>query len=129
MGVPPTVLFRVTAFFAISLLMAQLACNNAGPPVLAGKAGGRGGFPVSPVTAGMAEQRDVPVQVRQIGAVEPVAVIAVKAQIGGELTKVLFREGEDIRKGQELFEIDPRPYQQAIDQAQAAIEKDNALIA
>jgi multidrug efflux system membrane fusion protein len=58
-----------------------------------------------------------------------VAVIAVKAQIGGELTKVLFREGEDIHKGQQLFEIDPRPYQQAIDQAQAAIEKDNALIA
>jgi multidrug efflux system membrane fusion protein len=80
------------------------------------------------VTAAKAELRDVPVQVRQIGSVEPVAVIAVKAQIGGELTKVLFREGDDVRKGQQLFEIDPRPYQQAIDQAQAAIEKDNALI-
>jgi multidrug efflux system membrane fusion protein len=80
------------------------------------------------VTAAKAELRDVPVQVRQIGSVEPVAVIAVKAQIGGELTKVLFREGDDVRKGEQLFEIDPRPYRQAIDQAQAAIEKDNALI-
>jgi len=57
------------------------------------------------------------------------AVIAVKAQIGGELTKVLFREGDDVRKGQELFEIDARPYRQAVDQAQAAIAKDEALVA
>jgi membrane fusion protein, multidrug efflux system len=116
------------AAFAIPILLAQIACNSTSP---ASKApGGRaGGFPASPVTAAKAELRDVPVQVRQIGSVEPVAIIAVKAQIGGELTKALFREGDDIRKGQQLFEIDPRPYRQAIDQAQAAIEKDNALIA
>jgi membrane fusion protein, multidrug efflux system len=116
------------AAFAIPVLLAQIACNSAAP---ASKApGGRASaFPASPVTAAKAELRDVPVQVRQIGSVEPVAIIAVKAQIGGELTKVLFREGDDIRKGQQLFEIDPRPYRQAMDQAQAAIEKDNALIA
>jgi multidrug efflux system membrane fusion protein len=113
------------AAFAVSVVVTQLACNTPSP---AGKAVGRGGFPASPVTVAKAEQKDVPVQVRQIGGVEPVAVIAVKAQIGGELTKVFFREGEDVRKGQQLFQIDPRPYQQAIDQAQAAIEKDNALI-
>jgi multidrug efflux system membrane fusion protein len=113
--------------FVISVCLAQLACNTSSP---AGKGpAGRGGFPASPVTAAKAELRDVPVQVRQIGSVEPVAVIAVKAQIGGELTRVLFREGDDVRKGQQLFEIDPRPYRQAIDQAQAAIDKDNALIA
>jgi len=122
------VLFRTKTGLAISLLVTQLACTNSAPTP--GKALGRGGgFGASPVTAGIAERRDVPVQVRQIGAVEPVAVIAVKAQVGGELNKVLFREGEDVRKGQLLFEIDPRPYQQAIAQAQAAIEKDNALIA
>jgi multidrug efflux system membrane fusion protein len=125
-GVSATVPFRLKAAFAISVCAAQVACNTTSP---AGKAPGRGGLPASPVTAAKAEQKDVPLQVRQIGSVEPVAVIAVKAQIGGELTKVLFREGEDIRKGQQLFEIDTRPYQQAIDQAQAAIEKDNALIA
>jgi multidrug efflux system membrane fusion protein len=85
--------------------------------------------PATPVTVATAEMRDVPVQVRQIGSVEAVSVIAVKAQVGGELTKVLFREGDDVRAGQQLFEIDPRPYQQAIDQAQAAIAKDQALIA
>jgi membrane fusion protein, multidrug efflux system len=116
------------AAFAISILLAQIACNSTTSATKA--PGGRAGaFPASPVTAAKAELRDVPVQVRQIGSVEPVAIIAVKAQIGGELTKVLFREGDDIRKGQQLFEIDPRPYRQAMDQAQAAIEKDNALIA
>jgi multidrug efflux system membrane fusion protein len=115
---------------AVSLLALQLACGSSAPN--AGGPGGRGrggALPPSPVTAAKAELKDVPVQVRQIGSVEAAAVIAVKAQIGGQLTKVLFRDGEDVRKGQPLFEIDPRPYQQAIDQAQAAIEKDNALIA
>jgi membrane fusion protein, multidrug efflux system len=116
------------AAIAIPILLAQIACTSTSPTGK-GPGGRAGGFAPSPVTAAKAELRDVPVQVRQIGSVEPVAVIAVKAQIGGELTKVLFREGDDVRKGQQLFEIDPRPYRQAIDQAQAAIEKDNALIA
>ena len=88
----------------------------------------RGPLPPTPVTVAMAEMRDIPIQVREVGSVEPVAVIAVKAQIGGELNRVFFREGEDIKKGQQLFEIDPRPYQQALDQAEAALEKDTALV-
>lgn len=86
-------------------------------------------LPPTPVTIARAEMRDIPLQVRQIGSVEPVAVIAVKAQINGELERVLFKEGQDVKKNQELFEIDPRPYQQALDQAMAALEKDTALVA
>jgi multidrug efflux system membrane fusion protein len=89
----------------------------------------KGGLPPTPVTVAQAEMRDIPIQVRQIGSVEAVAVIAVKAQIGGELNQVFFKEGQDVKKGQELFEIDPRPYQQAVDQAQAALDKDLALVA
>lgn len=85
-------------------------------------------LPPTPVTIAKAEMRDIPLQVRQIGSVEPVAVIAVKAQINGELQQVLFKEGQDLKKGQDLFVIDPRPYQQASDQAQAALEKDIALV-
>jgi multidrug efflux system membrane fusion protein len=69
------------------------------------------------------------VQVRVIGAVESAVTVAVKAQVAGELTQVLFKEGQDVRKGQLLFQIDPRPYQQALDQAQAALAKDTALVA
>jgi len=83
----------------------------------------------TPVTVAQAQMRDIPIEVRQIGSVEPVAVIAVKAQISGELNQVFFKEGEDIKKGQELFEIDPRPYRQALDQARAALDKDVALVA
>jgi membrane fusion protein, multidrug efflux system len=86
-------------------------------------------LPPTPVTIAKAEMRDIPLQVRQIGSVEPVAVIAVKAQINGELERVLFKEGQDVKKDQELFEIDPRPYQQALDQATAALDKDTALVA
>ncbi len=117
----------ITTGCVATILFAQLACNSAAP--ISKGAAGRGGPPATPVTVAKAEMRDVPVQIRQIGSVEAVSVIAVKAQIGGELTKVFFREGDDIKKGQELFEIDPRPYQQAIDQAQAAIAKDEALVA
>jgi membrane fusion protein, multidrug efflux system len=85
-------------------------------------------LPPTPVTIAKAQMRDIPLQVRQIASVEPVAVIAVKAQISGELDQVLFKEGDDVKKGQELFVIDPRPYQQALDQAQAALDKDIALV-
>ena len=121
--------FQLRACCAVTILAAvQIACNSA-TPAAAGGRGGRGAFPATPVSVAKAEQRDVPLEVREIGAVEAISVIAVKAQIGGELTKVLFKEGDDVRAGQQLFEIDPRPYQQAIDQAQAAIVKDEALIA
>jgi multidrug efflux system membrane fusion protein len=82
----------------------------------------------TPVTVAQAQARDIPIQIRQIGSVEPVAVIAVKSQINGELNKVFFKEGQEVKKGDELFEIDPRPYQQALDQAQAAVQKDLALV-
>jgi multidrug efflux system membrane fusion protein len=88
-----------------------------------------GGMPATPVTVAVAEQKSVPVQLRAIGAVEPITTIAVKAQVGGELVKVFFKEGQDVKKGEELFEIDRRPYQQALDQAQANLAKDTALIA
>jgi membrane fusion protein, multidrug efflux system len=88
----------------------------------------KGVIPPTPVTTALAQARDIPIQIRQIGSVEPVAVIAVKAQINGELNQVLFKEGQEVKKGQELFVIDPRPYQQALDQAEAALQKDIALV-
>ena len=112
--------------FVPVLFLSIVACTQPDARTNASK---RGPLPPTPVTVAQAEVRDIPIQVRQVGAVEPMAVIAVKAQIGGELNRVFFKEGDDIKKGQQLFEIDPRPYQQALDQAQAALEKDTALVA
>ncbi len=117
--------FFTRAGLATLLLVCLLGCNQqAGKPNK-----GRAGLPPTPVTVAQAQMRNIPIQIRQIGSVEPVAVIAVKAQISGELNQVFFKEGQDVKKGQQLFEIDPRPYQQALDQAQAALDKDLALVA
>jgi multidrug efflux system membrane fusion protein len=118
------VLFFTRAGIASALLVCLLGCTKQDDK--ANKA--KGVIPPTPVTIATAEARDIPIQVRQIGSVEPVATIAVKAQISGELKQVFFKEGQDVKKGDELFEIDPRPYQQALEQAQAALQKDIALV-
>ncbi len=117
-------LFFTRAGIASALLLSLLGCAKQEDK--ANKA--KGVLPPTPVTIATAEARDIPIQVRQIGSVESVAVIAVKAQISGELKQVFFKEGQDVKKGDELFEIDPRPYQQALEQAQAALQKDIALV-
>jgi membrane fusion protein, multidrug efflux system len=118
------VLFSTRAGFVSMLLVCLIGCTAHDDKSNTTK----GVIPPTPVTTAIAQARDVPIQVRQIGSVEPVAVIAVKAQISGELNQVFFKEGQDLKKGQELFLIDPRPYQQALDQAEAALQKDIALV-
>lgn len=81
----------------------------------------------APVTVANAARRDVPLEVRAIGHVDPYTSVSVKARVGGEVTKVGFREGQDVRKGDLLFQIDPRPYQAALAQAQAQLERDRAI--
>ena len=111
------------AALPVVAVLCLAGCQKTAPPRAAG------GFPPTPVTVAKAEQKNIPVQVRQIGSVEAISTITVKAQIGGELTEVRFKDGQDLKKGDLLFVIDPRPYQQAIDQAQASLDKDTALIA
>jgi membrane fusion protein, multidrug efflux system len=118
------VLFSTRAGFASTLLVCLIGCAAHDDKSNTTK----GVIPPTPVTTALAQARDVPIQIRQIGSVEPVAVIAVKAQISGELNQVFFKEGQEVKKGQELFLIDPRPYQQALDQAEAALQKDVALV-
>jgi multidrug efflux system membrane fusion protein len=71
-------------------------------------------------------QKTVPVQVRAIGAVEAYSTIMVKSQVEGELMRVHFKEGQDVKKGDPLFTIDPRPFEAALRQAEANLAKDMA---
>ncbi len=89
---------------------------------------GRGAAPV-PVRVGTVVRRTVPLAVRAIGRVEPVETVTVRSRVGGELVKVLFREGQAVAVGQVLFEIDPRPYAAALSQAEAVLARDEALLA
>lgn len=79
-----------------------------------------------PVTAATVEKRAVPVEVTAIGHVEPMSTVSIRAQVGGTITRVWFREGQDVRKGDRLLTIDPRPYEAALRQAQAALARDQA---
>jgi multidrug efflux system membrane fusion protein len=92
------------------------------------RAGFGPGGPV-PVTAADVVTKTVPLQLSAIGSVVTNRTVGVKALIGGQLVKVAISRGQDVRKGQLLFEIDPRPYQVALDQAQAQLARDEALVA
>lgn len=81
-----------------------------------------------PVTVATVEQKDVPIQIRAIGTVQPLSNVAVRALAGGQLQKVWFKEGDDVRKGAMLFTIDPRPYDAALQQAQANLQRDEAQL-
>ncbi|MFO7709979.1 MAG: efflux RND transporter periplasmic adaptor subunit [Desulfobacterales bacterium] len=75
----------------------------------------------------VAVQKPVPVQLQAIGTVEAFATVSVKSRVDGELVGVHFREGQDVKRGELLFTIDPRPFQVALREAQARLERDIAL--
>ncbi len=81
-----------------------------------------------PVITGNVTQKTVPVQLRNIGNVQAYSTVIVKSQIGGQLVRVHFTEGQDVRKGDLLFTIDPRPYEAALKQAEANLFKDIAQV-
>jgi len=80
-----------------------------------------------PVITGVVTQKDVPLELRAIGAVEAYSVVAVRPQVGGELTKAHFTEGQFVNKGDTLFTIDPRPFETSLQQAEANLAKSMAL--
>jgi multidrug efflux system membrane fusion protein len=79
-----------------------------------------------PVTLETAIQKTVPVQLRAIGNVQAYSTVTVKSKVGGELVRVHFTEGRDVKRGDPLFTIDPRPYEAALKQAEANLERDLA---
>jgi multidrug efflux system membrane fusion protein len=85
--------------------------------------------PPVPVTAGVAERRDVPFELAATGTVEPLQTVAVQAQVSGPIVRIAFREGQEVTRGQVLFQIDPRPFQAALAQAEAALARDKAQAA
>ena len=85
-------------------------------------------YPPVPVTIATVTGKSVPLQVRAIGNVETYSTVGVKSQIGGLLVRVHFKEGQDVKKGDLLFTIDPRPYETTLRQTEANLAKDNAQL-
>jgi membrane fusion protein, multidrug efflux system len=92
-------------------------------------AAGPAAMPAMPVSVAKSTQESVPTEVHVVGTVEASAVVQVKSQIAGQLLKVSFAEGQNVKQGELLFQIDPRPFDDALHQAEAAVERDQAQVA
>lgn len=98
-----------------------------------GKGKGRGGFGggglgAVPVVVAKTGRSSVPVYLNGLGNVSPFYTVTVKTRVDGQLMKVDFNEGDLVKEGQVLLEIDPRPYQAALDLAAATLARDQALL-
>jgi len=82
----------------------------------------------APVFVAKAVLKPVPIEIQAVGNAEAFSLVSVKAQVGGELTIVDFKEGSEVRKGDRLFLIDPRPYESQVTQAEAILAKDRAQL-
>ena len=107
-----------TAIFLLALINILFpACSEKKPPPLA----------AVPVTVATVKAQTVPVEIRNIGNVEAYATVSIKSRLAGQLVKVNFKEGQDVKEGELLFVIDPRPYEAALKTVEANLEKDKAL--
>jgi multidrug efflux system membrane fusion protein len=124
---------QVAATTVVALALALAGCNSQGASADAGSGpGGKGkkmANAVVPVVVATVGTRDVPMEIQVIGNVEAYSTINVVAQVSGQLTEAAFKEGDYVKKGDLLFKIDPRPYEAAIQQTEANIERDNAMFA
>jgi len=90
--------------------------------------GGPGAITTMPVRAATAAKGKLNITLDALGTVTPLATVTVQTQINGQLTEVAFKEGQTVRKGDFLAQIDPRPYQAALDQAEGQLLKDQATL-
>jgi multidrug efflux system membrane fusion protein len=114
-GIFLLVLVAAVAFIVFQANRGSRADTQKGPPAV-------------PVTTAAVLLRTVPVRVYAIGNVEPYTTVTVKARVDGQIVSVHFKEGDEVRQGSVLFEIDPRPFAAALKQAQANLLKDKALL-
>ena len=99
--------------------------RSAKEPVRTGRMQSTGPMPVG---TAVVEKGDMPVTLTALGTVTPLATVTVKTQINGQLTEVGYKEGQMVKKGDFLAQIDPRPYQVALAQAEAQLAKDQAVL-
>lgn len=94
------------------------------------KTGGKAGAKPEtvPVSIALVKQQSVPLTTKAIGNVEALSTVAIRALVAGELLKIHFKQGQDVRKGDLLFTIDQRPLEAALGQAEGTLEKDRSQL-
>ncbi|UAL11943.1 MdtA/MuxA family multidrug efflux RND transporter periplasmic adaptor subunit [Caulobacter segnis] len=105
------------------------AGDMGGPGGPGGPGGGGRRGPASTVAVATATATDLPIIIEALGTVKPAATVTVRPQVSGVITEVMFREGQTVQRGQPLVQIDPRPYQMALLQAQGNQTRDEAQLA
>ncbi len=121
------VVVSLVAVALIALVTWRVAFSK--PDAPAGGGGRRGGADPDravPVTLSVVKKEDVQISADGLGAVTPLATVAVKSRVDGKLEQVLFKEGQPVKKGDPLAQIDPRPFRIQVDQASATLARDSA---
>jgi len=90
--------------------------------------GGRGAGVATPVGTATAAKGEIPIVIKALGTVTPLATVTIKTQITGQLVQVEFTEGQAVKQGDLLAVVDPRPYEVALQNAQGTLAKDEALL-
>ena len=125
-GLRILVWIALLAFFAAGFVMV-LRSHNEGPKAPGGSRGAGGG-PVA-LTSATAQRGNIGVYIDAIGTVTPVYTSSITSQVNGVITAVHYREGQLVRKGDPLIDIDPRPYQATLLQAEGILERDQGVLA
>jgi multidrug efflux system membrane fusion protein len=122
---------QILGILLLSSSVAASSCSGqAQQPAQSQRGGDRGGGDQAiPVTIATVMQKEMPIDIRVIGTAEAYSTVAVHGQITGQLTSVSFKEGDDVKKDQVLFELDRRPLEAALQQAQANLQRDIAQAA
>jgi len=121
----------IAAVAALALVAAALLprlFTPTHPAVAADKPAVAAPTPGVPVTAGTVTAADVPVLLNAIGSVQAYNMVTIKGRVDGQIVGVQFAEGQDVKAGTPLIQIDPRPYQAALEQAEATKQKDEAQL-
>jgi multidrug efflux system membrane fusion protein len=117
---------------SLFVLLAAIAAHTWLPSRFGGAANSASNAPTQrplPVTAALVETREFPVYRIGLGTVQAYNTVTIKVRVDGEIQKIAFREGEDVRVGDLLAQIDPRPYEALLRQAEADKARDEALLA
>ncbi|HEY2178312.1 MAG TPA: efflux RND transporter periplasmic adaptor subunit [Caulobacteraceae bacterium] len=130
---PVSIVVVILLALALAALLTFCVAQGGGGAGRGGRGGGRGGpgggRPAITVGVAKAVSGDIPITISALGTVTPLATVSVNARVSGMLDKVNFREGQIVRKGQLLAQIDPRPFQAAVGQAKGTLAHDEALLA
>jgi multidrug efflux system membrane fusion protein len=122
-----TVIFVIIGLVAVGLVVRWVMTKDKKP---AGAAGGESAEArPTAVTLAPVAVRDVPVYLEGLGNALPLATVTVKSQVDGRLDKILFQEGQHVKAGDVIAQIDPRPFQIQLHQAQAALARDSSSLA